>query len=82
MQIIPRIPDRLPDNPALIHESRHAYRIWTGRSWFGSVYRSYDNSFRTVGWILQSPGSPCETFERFASARAEAKNRAIRAEGG
>ena len=82
MKIIRRIPKRLPSTPALIGEGAGAYAIWTGRSWFGSVSRTFGRSWQPQHWMLTTHGSPCEVFKSFEGARSEAEARAIRAEGG
>jgi hypothetical protein len=72
---ISKLPERMPKRPALIRTSAMAYDIWTGRSFFGSVYK------HGRWWIVNTLGSCEESLRFFNDARAEAEHRAIRAEG-
>lgn len=81
MKIFNKVPSRLPDSPALIRECAGQYAIWTGRSWFGSINRTYGRSWQPLYWMITTPGSPAEVVTTFKTAKAEAEAIAYRAEG-
>lgn len=82
MKVLSKIPTRLPSHPALIRECAGDYAIWTGRSWFGSVSRTYDHSGQPVAWAITTPASPVYVLTTFEAAKIEAESIAHRAEGG
>lgn len=79
MRVYRKVPDILPDTPALVRDPAAAlvlYRIWNGRGWCGTIQRR-----RSDQWVVTTLAAPPETFLCFATARDLALSIARRARG-